>query len=79
MFHWEKVIIIDEVSIMGRNMLVQIEKRLRQAEYNIPRLQTLEIPIAKLQERHNCSEGKKKIPKKKMGYIPVYNLQRELM
>ena len=25
-------------------------------------LQTLEIPIAKLQARHNCSEAKKKYP-----------------
>ena len=28
-------------------------------EYNISRLQTLEIPIAKLQACHNCSEEKK--------------------
>ena len=29
-------------------------------EYNMSRLQTLEIPIAKLQARHNCLEAKKK-------------------
>ena len=29
-------------------------------EYNMSRLQTLEIPIAKLQARHKCSEAKKK-------------------
>ena len=29
-------------------------------EYNMSRLQTLEIPIAKLQARHNCSEAKEK-------------------
>ena len=49
-------------------------------EYNMSRLQTLEIPIAKLQAHHNFSEAKKKkIPKKQMAYIPVYTLQSDLM
>ena len=29
-------------------------------EYSMSRLKTLEIPITKLQARHNCSEAKKK-------------------
>ena len=29
-------------------------------EYNMSKLTTLEIPIAKLQARHNCLEAKKK-------------------
>ena len=37
-------------------------------------LQTLERPIDKFQSRHNCSEAKKKIPKKQMAYIPVCTL-----
>ena len=48
-------------------------------EYNMSRLQTLEILIAKLQARHKFPEAKKKTPKKQMGCIPVYILQRELM
>ena len=36
-------------------------------EYNISRLQRLEIPIAKLQARHNCSEAKKKGPREANG------------
>ena len=48
-------------------------------ENNMPRLQTLEIPIAISQARHNCLGAKKNIPKNKMAYISVHNLQRELM
>ena len=48
-------------------------------EYKMSRLQTLEIPIAKLQARHNCSEAKKNITKKQMDYIRVYTLQRDLI
>ena len=48
-------------------------------EYNMSRLQTLEIPIDKLKEHHNCSEAKKKYTQEEMAYIPVYTLQRELM
>ena len=29
-------------------------------EYNMPRFETLEIPISRLQARHNCLEAKKK-------------------
>ena len=36
-------------------------------DYNMSRLQILEIPIAKLQARHNCSEAKKKDPQEANG------------
>ena len=37
-------------------------------EHSMLRLQTLKIPIAKLQARHNCSEAKKKIFPKRNGF-----------
>ena len=48
-------------------------------EYNILRLQTVEIPMIKLQALKNCLEAMDTTTKKQMAYIPVYTLQRGLI
>ena len=49
-------------------------------EYNMSRLQTLELPNLLNYERAiTVRKRRKNIPKKQMAYIPVYTLRRELI
>ena len=52
--------------LVGINLIVFYENK-SAFEYNMLRLQTLEIPIARLQARYNCSEAKKKDPQEANG------------